>query len=134
MPRKKQRKGKRGVSLRTIMKHKSLKVMIENFEAYRNKKILVKDVGLKFIEEMEKYFFEVDKLSDNTTGSYIKFLKTVCLWAQNKKGILAHKELQSIEYYTDEATKVILSFDELETIENTTFKREALENVKDGLL
>lgn len=134
LPRKKQRKGKRGVSLRTIMKHKSLKVKIENFEAYRKKKILVKDVGLKFIEELEKYFYEVDKLGDNTTGSYIKFLKTVCNWAQNKKGIPAHPQLQSIEYYTEEAAKVVLSFDELETIENTTFKREALENAKDWLI
>jgi len=134
LPRKKQRNGKRGVSLRTIMKHQSLKVKIENFEAYRKKKILVKDVGLKFIEELEKYFTDVDQLNGNTTGSYLKFLKTVCLWASTEKGISAHPQLNRIKGYSDEAAKVFLTIDELETIENTTFERKALENAKDWLI
>ncbi len=134
LPRKKQRNGKRGAAAATIQKYQSLKVKIENFEASRKKKILVKDVGLKFIEELEKYFYEVDKLGSNTTGRYIKFLKTVCTWAENEKGIPAHPQLKRIKGYTDEAAKVFLSFDELEKIENTTYKRSALENAKDWLI
>jgi hypothetical protein len=134
LPRKKQRKGKRGASVSTIKKHKALKVKIENFEQYRKKKIQVKDVGPKFIEEMEKYFSDVELLCENTTGSYIKFTKTVCTWAASEKNIKAHPKLDSIKYYTCDATKVFLSFDELETIENTTFERSALENAKDWLI
>jgi len=73
LPRKKQRNGKRGVSASTIKKYKTLKVKIDNFQKHRNKKVTVKDVGLKMIDELEK-------------------------------------------------------------IENTTFKREALENAKDWLI
>jgi integrase len=134
LPRKKQRNNKRGATIGTIKKHKSLKVKIENFEAYRKKKILVKDVGLKFTEELEKYFYEVDRLNPNTVGNYLRFMKTVCTWASNEKGIPAHPQLNRIKSYSDEATKVFLTPDELELIENKTYEREALENAKDWLI
>jgi integrase len=54
LPRKKQRNGKRGVSASTIKKYKTLKVKIDNFQKHRNKKVTVKDVGLKMIDELEK--------------------------------------------------------------------------------
>jgi integrase len=134
LPRKKQRNGKRGVTPSTIKKYKTLKVKIDNFQKHRNKKVTVKDVGLKMIDELEKYFLETDKLGENTTGRYIKFVKTVCLWANTQNNIPAHMQLKQIKGYTEDAAKVVLSFDELETIENTTFKREALENAKDWLI
>jgi integrase len=134
LPRKKQRDGKRGAAIATIKKYRSLKVKIENFETYRRKKILVKDVGLKFIDELEKYFLETDKLGENTTGRYIEFLKTVCLWAANENDIPAHPQLKRIKGYHEQAAKVFLNFEELEKIENTTYKREALENAKDWLI
>jgi integrase len=134
LPRKKQRNGKRGVAESTVKKYKTLKVKIEEFEKYRKKKITVKDVGLKFIDELEKYFLEVDTLNGNTTGRYIKFVKTVCLWAANDREIPAHPQLKQIKGYTDEVAKVYLMFDELEQIENTTFERKALENAKDWLI
>lgn len=132
LPRKKQRNGKRGVTLSTIKKYKTLKVKIDDFQKHRNKKVTVKDVGLKLIDELEKYFLETDKLGENTTGRYIKFVKTVCLWANTQNNIPAHPQLKQIKGYTDEAAKVVLTFDELEKIENTTFKREALKTQKTG--
>ncbi len=134
LPRKKMKKNKRGATIGTIRKHKSLKVKIENFEAYRKKPIAVKDVGLKFIEELEEYFYEVDQLGPNTVGNYIKYLKTVCTWAANEKDIQAHPQLNRIKSYGNEGAKIFLSFDELETINNKTFKREALNNAKDWLI
>jgi len=134
LPRKKQKNNKRGATIGTIRKHKSLKVKIENFEAYRKKTIAVKDVGLKFIEELEKYFYDVDQLGTNTVGNYIKYLKTVCTWAANEKGIPAHPQLNRIKSYGHEGAKIFLSFNELETINNKTFEREALENAKDWLI
>lgn len=134
LPRKKQRNGKRGVTASTIKKYKTLKVKIENFQKHRKKKVTVKDVGLKLIDELEKYFLETDRLGENTTGRYIKFVKTVCLWANTHNNIPAHPQLDQIQGYTEDAAKVVLSFDELEKIENTTFEREALENAKDWLI
>ncbi len=134
LPRKKQRNGKRGVSVSTIKKYKSLKVKIEGFEKFRKKKINVQDVGLKFIDELEKYFLDIDLLNGNTTGRYIKFVKTVCLWASSEIGLKPHSQLTKIKGYTDEAAKVFLTFDELEAIQSTIFERIALENAKDWLI
>ncbi len=134
LPRKKLRNGKKGVALSSIKKYKTLKIKIENFQKHRNKTVTVKDVGLKLIEELEKYFLETDKLGDNTTGRYIKSVKTVCLWANTQNNIPAHPQLKQIKGYTDDAAKVVLSFDELDKIETTTFEREALKNARDWLI
>lgn len=133
LPRKKLRNGKRGATLSTINRYKTVKNKITEFEQYRKKKIFVKDVGLKFIEDFEKYLINIDKLSINTTGRYLKFVKTVCLFASNN-GIATNPTLNQIKGFSEKATKIFLTFDELETIENNIFNRSALENAKDWLI
>lgn len=110
------------------------RIKAEKKQLVKDKKINVKDVGLKFIDELEKYFLDVDLLNGNTTGRYIKFTKTVCLWASSEREIKAHPQLNKVKGYSDEATKVFLTIDELETIDKTTFERTALENAKDWLI
>ena len=133
LPRKIKRDGTRSVALSTIKKYRTLKVKIEEFEKYSKKKIVVKDVGLKFIDELDNYFTKVDGLNGNTTGRYIKFVKTVCIWA-GKKGIVTNSQLKEIKGFTVNAPKVVLSFDELEKIENTSFERDSLKNAADWLI
>jgi integrase len=134
LPMKKLRNGKRGATNSTIARYKTVKNKIIEFEKYRNKKIFVKDVGLKFSEDFEKYLTTIDKLSVNTTGRYIKFVKTVCLWATNSENISVNPKLSQIKGFSEKAFKVFLTIDELEAIENTPFTREALENAKDWLI
>ncbi len=125
--------GKTGVVHNTIQKYTTLKTKIEAFEKYKKKQYYVKDVGLTFSHELAKYFFDVDKLSQNSAGRYLKYLKTVCTDAQNN-GIKAHKQLQQIKGFSEKGQKIFLNFDELEKIEITSFKREALKNAKDWLI
>ncbi len=134
LPMKKLRNGKRGATNSTIARYKTVKNKIIEFEKYRNKKIFVKDVGLKFSENFEKYLTTIDKLSVNTTGRYIKFVKTVCLWAANSENISVNPKLNQIKGFSEKAFKVFLTIDELEAIENTPFTRKALENAKDWLI
>jgi integrase len=125
--------GKRGVARGTIQKYTTLKHKIEDYEKYKKKKFYVKDVDLKFRNDLLKYFTQVDKLNLNTAGRYIRFLKTVCLDA-HLNGYPANNQLKQIRGFTEKATKIFLTFDELETIENKTFERAALENAKDWLI
>jgi len=73
-------------SLSTIGKYSTLKKKISAFETYKKKRYYLKDVDPVFRNNLLKYFIEVDKLSSNTAGRYIKFLKTVCLDARGKGG------------------------------------------------
>jgi integrase len=133
LPYKELRNGKRGVTAGTITKYKTLKTKISEFENYTKKRFYIKDVGLNFRNDLVKYFLEVDQLSSNTTGRYIKFLKTVCLDAA-KNSIKVNPQLGLIKGFTEKSDKVFLTIDELETIKDTTLERSALENAKDWLI
>lgn len=133
LPTNRSGKKKKPVKQSTITKYSTIKKKLINFEKYRKRNILIKDVDLKFRNDLIKYFREVEKLSSNTIGRYITFIKTVC---NNAKiyGIKTHSQLEAFKGYTDEASKIYLSFEELEKIEQAKFIREALENAKDWLI
>jgi integrase len=124
---------KKPVTPSTITKYKSIKNKLIAFEKHYRKKVFVKDVNLKFRSELIEYFREIEKLSNNTIGRYITFIKTVC---NDSKiyGIETHPQLNAFKGYSDEASKVFLSFNELEKIESKKFVRTALDNAKDWLI
>jgi len=125
--------GKRGAARGTFLKYQTIKNKIEAFEKYKKKHYYLKDVDLNFRNELLKYFTEVDKLNGNSAGRYIRTLKTVCFDAQ-LNGVEVNRQLAQIKGFTEKATKVFLSFDELEIIDNNKFDRIALENAKDWLI
>lgn len=133
LPTKKMRSGKIGATYSSIQKYKSLKSKIEQYETYSNKKYVVVDVCPDWIKQFEKWMLKTDKLNPNTTGRYIKFLKTVCLYA-GSNDIETSKHLTSIKGYSESRNPVFLTFDELVLIEEKTFEREALNNAKDWLI
>jgi integrase len=125
--------GKTGVTKNTIQKYTTLRNKIANFQLYKKKKYFVKDVGLEFGNELTKYFLEVEKLSRNSTGRYVKYLKAVCNDAK-RYDIETHPKLDLIRGISEPGTIVYLTFNELDKIRNTTFTRSALENAKDWLI
>jgi len=117
----------------TIQKYTTLRNKLTDFEKYKKKRYYIKNVDPTFRNNLLKYFVEIDKLSNNTAGRYIQFLKSVCIDA-GKKGFEISNQLSDVKGFTEKASKVFLSFDELEKIENKTFERSALENAKDWLI
>ncbi|WP_299581674.1 phage integrase SAM-like domain-containing protein [uncultured Sunxiuqinia sp.] len=124
----------KGVAENTIKKYKALKVKIEGFQAHKGKQFKVKDVGLDFVAQFEKYLAEEEKLNTNSIGRYVKALKTVCLYANKYKYVETHKQVNEIQGYAEKVTPIYLDFDEIEQIKNATFKREALDNTRDWLI
>lgn len=133
LPNKVDSKGRRGVSKSTSTKYTTILSKIKDFEKHQKKNFYVKDVDLKFRHDIIKYFTDVENLGTNTTGRYIKFIKTVCYDAR-RNGIETNLQLESIKGYTEKVEKVFLTFDELEKIEQKKYTRSALENAKDWLI
>lgn len=134
LPSKVYPNGKKGVSYGTIKKYTTIKNKIDDYQKHKRKTIYVKDIDLKFRTDFIKFLAEVQKLNDNTIGRYIKFLKTVCIDARDNFGIEASPQLNRIKGYSNKVEKIYLTFDEIEKIKNTTFKRDALTNAKDWLI
>ena len=126
-------KGKKGVSKSTQKKYRTIVNKLIEFEKYRKKRILLKDVDLQFRTELIKFFSDSGRLSDNTIGRYLKFVKSICLDAQ-KNGIETNPQLNHFKGFTVKVPKITLSFKELEQIKRTSFINENHEITKDWLI
>jgi integrase len=128
-----------GVSKSTEKKYKTISNKLIAFDKYQSKKqkktIQTKliDVNLSFRSGLIDYFSKVDKLSDNTIGRYLKFVKSICLDAK-KNGYKVSPQLNDFLGFTVKAPKVILSLNEIEQIKNTKFVSDAHEISKDWLI
>lgn len=133
LPIKVQKNGTQGVSEITIKKYRTVKNKLASFEAKQQKTFFVRDVNNKFRTDFIKYLQDDEKLSANTSGKYLKCVKTICLDARENE-IETHPQLDKIKGFTKETKFPYLSFTELDDIAKTPFTREALENAKDWLL
>lgn len=128
-----ERTGELGTAKATLTKYNTIKTKIEDFQKHTRKKYRLTDVDLSFRNDFLKYLLEVDKLSRNTAGRYLRFLKTICLDAQ-RSGQKVSIELAQIKGFNVKVDKIYLNFKELEMIENKAFKDERLGNAKDWLI
>ena len=122
-----------GVSRATEKKYKTIVNKIIAFDKHTNTKTKLTDVNLNFRIDLIDYLKEVDRLSDNTIGRYLKFVKSICLDAE-KNGHKVHSQLKSFLGFSIEAPKVILSLNELKQIKNTKFVNENHEIARDWLI
>ena len=122
-----------GVTLATQKKYQTIVNKLIAFDKYHKVRTKLIDVNLKFRIELIDYFSEVDKLSDNTIGRYLKFVKSICLDA-DKNGFKVSSQLKDFMGFSIEAPKVILSLDEIEQIKNTKFVSDKHEIAKDWLI
>ena len=122
-----------GVTDATKKKYQTIVNKLIAFDKNKKQKTKITDVNLSFRIDLINYLKEVDKLSDNTIGRYLKFVKSICLDAE-KNGHKVNSQLKSFLGFSIEAPKVILSLDELEQIKNTKFVNENHEIARDWLI
>ena len=133
LPFKTQRNNTQGVTERTIKKYRTVKKKITQYEEHKNRQYLVRDVNLRFRNDLIKYLKDVDKLSISTVGRYIKCVKTVCLDARVNE-IKTHPQILEIKGFSENVNHPFLSFEELDIIQEQQFERKALENARDWLI
>ncbi|WP_024742301.1 phage integrase SAM-like domain-containing protein [Tenacibaculum maritimum] len=122
-----------GVSLATRKKYQTIVNKLIAFDTHKNTRTKLTDVNLKFRIELIDYLSEVDRLSDNTVGRYLKFVKSICLDAE-KNGFKVSSQLKNFMGFSVDAPKVILNLNEIEQIKQTKFVNEKHEIAKDWLI
>lgn len=137
LPYKVQRKGKRGVSHRTISKYRTIALKIRQFEKHRGgKRLLVRDVNMKFHADFIAFLLGEQKLNDKTTGKYITFVKTVCRHAE-RNGIPTHPDLKNPDFRPIDSKTLFVTLNdaEIEQIRAHNFRTAPyLENARDWLI
>ncbi len=122
-----------GVTLATQKKYQTIVNKLTAFDKYHKTRTKLTDVNLKYRIELIDYFNKVDKLSDNTIGRYLKFVKSICLDAE-KNGFKVSSQLKDFMGFSIDAPKVILTLEEIEQIKNTKFVNENHQIAKDWLI
>lgn len=122
-----------GVTLATQKKYQTIVNKLIAFDKHHKVRTKLTGVDLKFRIELIDYFSEVDKLSDNTIGRYLKFVKSICLDA-DKNGFKVSSQLKDFMGFSIDAPKVILNLNEIEQIKNTKFVSDAHQIAKDWLI
>lgn len=124
---------KRGVEKSTEKKYRTIVNKLIAYEKYKGERTKLTDVNLSLRDDLIDYLNEVDKLSDNTIGRYLKFVKSICLDAK-KRGFKVSPQLDNFLGFTIKAPKVILTLDEIEKIKDKKFVSDAHEIAKDWLI
>jgi len=133
LPIKTNPKGGVGVAISTIKNYTSIKQKVEKYEITRKTKVKFTDIDLSFREDFLNFLLVDRRLSKNTAGRDIVFLKTICLDAK-RNGINVHQQLELVKGFKVKTKKIFLPFDEIEKIEKTDFASETLKNARDWLI
>lgn len=126
-------KGGIGLSKSRINGYTNLKNIIENYQKRIKKRLLVKDINLKFVTDFSKYM-QKENYADSYTQKKISDIKTVCIDAQIN-GIETSIQLPKVTGIKIKNKFIIyLNEKEIEDIENTEVNTKSLENAKKWLL
>ena len=126
-------KGGVGLSVSRIKAYGSLITTVETFQKHIKKKIKVKDVDLKLVNQFADYMNN-QSYSVSYIQKKISDVKTVCSDAQ-LNGVETHPQLISVSGKKVKNDYILyLTEKELELIENTEFNRPALSNTKKWIL
>jgi len=126
-------RGKRGVSLATSKKYTTIVNKLESFDKHSKKQFKLNEVDLTYRKALIGFFRDVENLSENTVGRYLKTVKTIVLDAR-KEGLETNPQIEAFKGYTVEIPKVTLSFDELERVKQASMPNETHERAKDWLI
>ena len=126
-------KGKKGVGSATLTKYTTIVEKLRSFESSKGRTFLVRDVNLLFRDEFLEYLETVEKISDNTAGRYLGFVKTIVLHAR-RNGVEVSPQIDDFKAFSIKAPIVTLTFEEIELLKNVKLTDERLITARDWLV
>lgn len=119
----------------TIIKYNNALTKIKEFEAFKGKQYLTAEITNEFKDNFEDFLknHPTQKLSYNTIGRIIKYLRTFLLLAEDK-GYRLHKEIKEIKGYSEEIKNIYLTPGEIEQIKGAELPKGPLDHARDWLI
>jgi hypothetical protein len=123
------------VKKRTIQHYTTTLNKILAFEKFTNKRMLLENITLDFHSNFISFLETEEKLNPNTIGGYIGDIKQFCSYA-DKKGYQLPNDYKLTEFYTptNKTKDIYLKEDEINTVYNTYFEQDYLDNAKDWFI
>lgn len=123
------------VKPRTIQYYNTTLNKITAFESFVGIKLKLTEIDLAFHERFIDYLENEEFLNDNTIGGFIDTVKQFCANA-DKKGITVCKDYKLPEFYSpsNKTKDTYLKDSEINTIYNTKFEQDYLDNTKDWFI
>jgi integrase len=120
---------------RTIQHYNTTLNKIKFFEQFKNIKLKIKDIDLKFHSNFIDFLEKQQKLNPNTIGGYIDDVKLIINNA-DKKGIEINKDVKLSEFYTpsNKTKDIYLNEVEINNIYNHKFELDYLDNARDWFI
>lgn len=136
-PYKQNAKKELGLSTGRIQNLKLFKTTVLKYESemLKRKKIVIRDINLKFVEQYKGWMFKKG-YSTNYVGKNIANIRTICLDA-NRNDIETSTQIKNIKGISESREPediIVLSEQEQEQIKNVPLIREALINARKFLL
>ncbi|MDH5367624.1 MAG: site-specific integrase, partial [Cyclobacteriaceae bacterium] len=126
--------GRLGASQTTIWKYNNVLNKIINYQKHAKKQLHLLDINDGFQVDYINYLKEVEKLSINTIGRNIVYIKTICNDAV-KKGYQVSPQLIEITGFKEKTKFIYFNENEIEEIINFDFsKTPYLDNARDWLI
>lgn len=126
---------KKPVSNRTVQSFRTTKKYIERYQKFKNTILEFSDINLDFHASFMSYLQNEHKLALNTTGGYVKDIKTFCKYSSRNKDV--HPEALSTEFFVvrEDTQAVYLDEKEIDLIYNYDFSNNnRYENVRDWMI
>mgnify|MGYP000167241575 CR=1 FL=1 len=124
--------GEVGVSQSTKRKYNTILRKIADYDEFRNKRHLLSDVDINYRDNFLEFLLYEQRLSRNTAGRYLVFIKTLCLDAR-KKGYEVSNSLDDFQGFKIKSDFVTLNDDEIQKIRHVKLDNKNLINARNWL-
>lgn len=122
------------ISVDTRKKMNVLKNKLVRFERFRGKPVHISEIGEHFSVELVDFLRDFEGYTDNTIQRDFGSIVTLCRFAHDKKIPLASDFKEFSFVADDKCLYEILTFEEIQKIEQFEGLSESLDNVRDWLL
>jgi integrase len=115
-----------------ISKIKVVRKLVNDFQEFRKRKVLLVDFDMKTTEEFVDFMVS-NKYRQSYIFRVVKFIKTVCRHARDS-GLKTNSNLDSIKTVDSDTCKIYLTIEEIEKIKAVILTTDGLSNARDWLV